>query len=77
MMVKVTLEAIMTLPEGTVLPPEVGSRMFTLPSGDWVKPWLVLELNDLNDLTYTQAEERGIDLTEGRCTIEVMEGASQ
>lgn len=72
MIVKVTLEAMITLPEGTQWPSfgEIGSRAFTLPNGDIVKPWVVLELNDLHDLTYTQLEEMGIDITEGSCTIE-------
>ena len=72
MNVKVTLEAIITLPEGTQWPSfgEIGSRAFTLPNGDWVKPWVVMELNDIDDLSTTQAEALGIHITEGSATIE-------
>jgi len=72
MMVKVTLEAMITLPEGTKWPSfgEIGSRAFTLPNGDWVKPWIVLELNDSEDLKFTQLGELGIDVTNNDCTIE-------
>jgi hypothetical protein len=76
MMVKVTLEATLTFPEGTKWAPEINSRMFTLPNGDTIKPWVALELNDLNDLTYTQVEELGIELIEGSCTIEAAGWAS-
>ena len=78
MMVKVTLEATLTFPEGTQWPSfgEIGSRAFTLPNGDTIKPWVALELNDLHDLTYTQVEEMGIELLEGGCTIEAAGWAS-
>jgi hypothetical protein len=70
MNVRVTLEAVITLPEGTQLPSEINSRAFTLPNGDTVKPWVVVELNDIDDLSTTQAEALGIHITEGPCTIE-------
>ena len=74
MNVRVTLEAIITLPEGTQWPTK--GREFTLPNGDWVKPWVVMELNDLDDLSTTQAEALGIHITEGSVTIEAT-GADQ
>ena len=78
MIVKVTLEAMITLPEGTQWPSfgEIGSRAFTLPNGDWVKPWVALELNDSDDLKFTQLEEMGIEMDEGSCTIEAAGWAS-
>ena len=77
-MVKVTLEATITLPEGTKWPSfgDIGSREFTLPNGDWVKPWVALERNDWQDLSTTEAESLGIDITEGGCTIEAAGWAS-
>jgi hypothetical protein len=74
MNVKVTLEAVITLPEGTQWPTQ--GREFTLPNGDWVKPWVVVELNDIDDLSTTQAEALGIHITEGPVTIEAT-GADQ
>lgn len=62
MQIKVTLEAIITLPEGTKLPED--GRGFTLPSGDWVKPFVVLEMNDGRDLTHAETEELGICVDE-------------
>jgi hypothetical protein len=43
MNIRVTLEAVITLPEGTKWPSfgEIGSRAFTLPNGDTIKPWVV------------------------------------
>jgi hypothetical protein len=78
MMVKVTLEAMITLPEGTQWPSfgDIGSRAFTLPNGGIIKPWVALELNDLHDLTYTQVEDLGIEMDEGSCTIEAAGWAS-
>lgn len=62
MMVKVTIEAVIDLPYGTQLPEE--GRAFTLPSGDWVKPWLVLEMNDSRDLGQNEMEDWGLSIEE-------------
>lgn len=62
MEIKVTIEAYITLPEGTVVPEQ--GRAFTLPSGDWVKPFITLEMNDDRDLTYAQTEALGIEVIE-------------
>lgn len=62
MQVKVTIEAVITLPEGTIVPEQ--GRAFTLPSGDWVKPFVVLEMNDGNDLTFNDAAALGVYVDE-------------
>lgn len=62
MMIKVTIEAVITLPEGTIVPED--GRAFTLPSGDWVKPWLVLEMNDEIDLGQNEMEELDLSIEE-------------
>ena len=62
MEIKVTIEAYITLPEGTTVPEQ--GRAFTLPSGDWVKPFITLEMNDNRDLTYAQAEAIGVEVIE-------------
>ena len=62
MQIKVTLEAIITLPEGTKLPED--GRGFTLPCGDIVKPWITMELNERIDLTFLEMEELGISIDE-------------
>lgn len=62
MEIRVKIEAVWTLPEGTIFPED--GRGFTLPSGDWVKPFIVLELNDDEDLTYDLAAKMGMDICE-------------
>ena len=62
MIIRVKLEALIELPEGTTLPEE--GRAFTLPSGDWVKPFIVLEKNDWGDLSYAEAQTLGCDVFE-------------
>lgn len=62
MEIEITIKAILTLPEGTQVPGE--GRAFTLPNGDWVKPFVVLERNDLDDLSFTQTEALGLDICE-------------
>lgn len=62
MIVKVTIEALIDLPYGTKLPEQ--GRAFTLPSGDWVKPWIVLEMNDGRDLGQNEMEDWGLAIEE-------------
>lgn len=62
MELRITMEAIITFPEGTTVPEE--GRGFTLPGGDWVKPWIVMELNDDRDLTFMEAQALGVDVCE-------------
>lgn len=60
--IEVTIKAILTLPEGTQVPEE--GRGFTLPNGDWVKPFVVMEINDDRDLTFAEAEGLGVSVDE-------------
>lgn len=62
MQIRVTIEAVIDLPEGTIVPED--GRAFTLPSGDWVKPWVILELNDEIDLGQGAMNEMGVGITE-------------
>ena len=62
MEIEVTIKAVLTLPEGTVVPED--GRAFTLPSGDWVKPFVVLELNDERNLSFADWNALGVDVTE-------------
>jgi len=72
MLVRITLEATISLPDGTRLPEQ--GRAFTLPNGDWVKPFVVLERNDWQDLSHSETESLGIYLEDGVTTIEELEG---
>lgn len=67
--IKVTITATITVPDGSKLESELG-RQITLPSGDWVKPFIVLELNDERDLPWAEAVEIGCDVVEARCEYE-------
>ena len=60
--IEVTIKAILTLPEGTQVPEK--GRGFTLPNGDWVKPFVVMEINDDKDLTFAEAEGLGVSVDE-------------
>ena len=62
MELEITIKAILTLPEGTKIPDD--GRAFALPSGDWVKPFIVLERNDDEDLSYDQMVDAELDLHE-------------
>ena len=62
MEIRVVIDAVITLPEGTDVPEQ--GRAFTLPSGDWVKPFIVLEMNDGRDLSTKEALDVGLDITE-------------
>ena len=62
MEIEVTIKAVLTLPEGTTLPED--GRAFTLPGGDWVKPFIVLEMNDGRDLSFKETEALGLDICE-------------
>lgn len=60
--IKIAIEAYITLPEGTEVPEQ--GRAFTLPNGDWVKPFITLEMNDGRDLTFAETEALGIEIVE-------------
>jgi hypothetical protein len=64
--IRVTIEAVITLPEGTKVPSS--GRQFTLPSGDWVKPWVILELNDEIDLGLGAMNEMDVGINEAEIT---------
>jgi len=62
MEIRVSIEAVITLPKGTIVPEQ--GRAFTLPSGDWVKPFVVLEMNDGTDMTFKEAAALGVYVDE-------------
>jgi hypothetical protein len=62
MEIRITIEAVLTLPDGTIVPEN--GRKFTLPSGDWVKPWVVLEINNRRDLSFNEALALGVEVDE-------------
>lgn len=72
MLIRIEIEAYLHLPEGTQVPND--GRAFTLPSGNWVKPFVVLEMDDGRDLSFTEANALGIDLEEANIQWFEVEG---
>ena len=62
MEIRITIEAVLTFPDGTIVPEN--GRGFTLPGGDWVKPFIVMEMNDDRDLTFKDTEALGVSVEE-------------
>jgi hypothetical protein len=55
---QLTMVVTITVPEQAEI---VGARSFKMPDGDIVKVFPVLELNDEQDMTYTEAASKGLD----------------
>jgi hypothetical protein len=69
MQVRYTFEVMVWVPDGS----ELGEgRAIILPNGEWVKPWVVMELNDDQDLTHSQLIEAGMDCDDLVISREVM-----
>lgn len=60
--IEITIRGVLTVPDGTAMP-EYG-RGFTLPNGDLIKPFIVLEWNEEKDLLFTEWAAHGLDLCE-------------
>ena len=72
MIVNMTLEVTLTLPDGSASMDMSGGRGWVLPDGDWVKPWVGLELNDERDLTHMEALEMGCNVSDMVTSVEVV-----
>lgn len=70
MEITVTITAVITVPEGSVVGNEESPRAIVLPDGQWVKPFMVLELNDVSDLTHKETVALDCDIEETTCDIE-------
>lgn len=73
MIVNMTLEVTLTLPDGSASMDGSNGRAWVLPNGDWVKPFVVLELNDDRDLTYLDALKMGMDVSDFVVSAEIGE----
>ena len=67
MVVNMTMEVTLTLPDGSASMDTTGGRGWVLPNGDWVKVLTMLELNvdRMEDLP----EELGIMVVEAKAAI--------
>lgn len=71
MIVNMTLEVTLELPDGSASIDMTGGRGWLLPNGDWVKPWVGLELNDERDLTHMEALEMGCNVSDMVTSVEI------
>ena len=71
MIVNMTLEVTLTLPDGSASMDMTGGRGWVLPNGDWVKVSTMLELNDDRDLTYSEWTDMDCDVEEIVVSAEV------
>lgn len=62
----ITARAILTVPPGTV----IAGRDITLPDGNVLKPWVTLELNEGDDLTFDELEALRVELDPDDISIE-------
>ena len=72
MIVNLTLSVTLTLPDGSTSLAGCG-RAWSLPNGDWIKPWITLELNDLRDLTQEEIAALEIDIEEMIEAVDIIE----
>lgn len=72
MRLQITLTAIVELPDAAELH---GERTIQLgpDSREWLKPWIVLERNDLMDCTEEELENLAVHLEHDECSIEVLD----
>jgi hypothetical protein len=75
MIVNMTLEVTLTLPDGSASMDMTGGRGWVLPNGDWVKVFTMLELNDDRDLTYSEWTDMDCDVEEIVVSAEVADEA--
>jgi hypothetical protein len=73
MIVNLTLSVTLTLPDGSTSLDDGCGRAWSLPNGDWIKPWITLELNDQRDLTQEEIAALEIDIEEMVEAVEIIE----
>jgi hypothetical protein len=73
MIVNLTLSVTLTLPDGSASIDGSDGRAWSLPNGDWIKPWITLELNDERDLTQEEIAALEIDIEEMVEAVEIIE----
>lgn len=73
MIVNITMEVTLKLPDGSSSMDGSNGRGWVLPNGDWVKPFVVLEMNDDRDLTYLDALKMGMDVSDFVVSAEIGE----
>jgi hypothetical protein len=73
MIVHMTLEVTLTLPDGSASMDMTGGRGWVLPNSQVIKVWAVPELNEKIDLTWQEAEALGIHIEDMVTSVEMGE----
>lgn len=71
MIVNMTLEVTLTLPDGSASMDGTGGRGWVLPDGQVIKIWAVPELDDESDLTWQEAGALGVSVEDMVTSVEV------
>lgn len=70
MVVNITMEVTLTLPDGSASMDMTGGRGWVLPNGDFIKPWATLEWNDERDLTPEETLDLGCNIMDMVTSVE-------
>ena len=73
MIVNMTLEVRLELPDGSASMDGTGGRGWVLPNGDWVKVFTTLERNDEEDLTMSEVLSLNMDMDDVVTNAEIGE----
>ena len=67
MLIEYTITGTIEVPEGSILKEP---RTIVLPDGNILKLWTAVELNEIEDITWSQKRKLGVDLTENTIDLE-------
>jgi hypothetical protein len=71
MVVNMTLEVTLTLPDGSASMDMAGGRGWVLPDGKVIKIWAVPELDDESDLSWQEARALGVSVEDMVTSLEI------
>jgi hypothetical protein len=71
MVVNMTLEVTLTLPDGSASMDMTGGRGWVLPDGQVIKIWAVPELDDESDLSWQEAGALGVSVEDMVTSVEI------
>ena len=71
MIVNMTLEVTLTLPDDSASMDMAGGRGWVLPDGQVIKIWAVPELDDEGDLTWQEAGALGVSVEDMVTSVEI------
>jgi hypothetical protein len=71
MIVNMTMQVTLELPDGSASMDDTHGRGWVLPDGNWIKPFVTLELNDEHDLPYVDVMLMGMDVSDMVTSAEI------